>query len=150
MPNRFNNLKVGNENTWIEFDKAVIGCSTGRIRYQFKCSIKPTHCQHKGEFYLVDLSEKYRLTRFSLMSDVQRKHIVELELGEDQHHPHKDPVSNYVCMGKLKGMPINRDLIAPLVICLGTYNEDDCYELPDACRSVSLKEIYGGNQCQIF
>ena len=150
MPQRFNNLKVGTEKAWIKFDKATIGCSTGIIKYKFKCFIKPMWCQHKGEFYLVNLSEKYRLTEFSLMSDVQRKHIVILKLGEDQHHPHKNPKTNEVCMGKLEGMLIDRNLIPPLIICLGTYNEDDCFELPDACSSVSLKEIYGGNQCQIF
>jgi hypothetical protein len=150
MPNRFNNLEIGNDKTWIKFDKSIIGCSTGIIKYEFKCSIKPTRCQHKGEYYFVDLSEKYRLTRFSLLSDAQRKRIIVLELGEDQHHPHKNPKTNDVCLGKLKGMLINRSLIPPLIICLGTYNEDDCYELPDACSSISLKEIYGGNQCQIF
>lgn len=150
MPNRFNDVNLGNEQMWVKFNKSIVSISLGKIYYEFKCSCKPFLCQSNGKFYVTDLDEKYRLSQFTLVTDKQQKHIVTIELGK-QNHPHKDPKTGNICMGNLKGVRIDKDVIRKLIWCLLTYNENDCYELPDSCRMGSLTEIfYGGNTCLIF
>jgi hypothetical protein len=148
MPNRFNDVNLGNEQMWVKFDSSIIGL-TGRIIYKFKCSCKPFIRQSNGKFYVADLDEKYRLNHFKLLSDKQKKHIIAIELGK-QNHPHKDPKTGNVCMGNLKGIRIAQDVIRKLIWCLLTYNENDCYELPTSCKGKSLNETYGGNTCLTF
>ena len=134
----------------MKYDKSII-CPSGRIKYCFRCSFKPFICKSNGKFYVTDASEKYRLTHFKLISDVQRKRITHIDLGNNQNHPHKHPRTNYVCMGKWKGILINDDTVKILAKCLIIYDENDCYEIPEACRVGSLNEIiYGGNQCLTF
>jgi hypothetical protein len=150
MPDRFKDISMGNDQMWVKYDKSF-ECSSGRIEYCFKCSFKPFIRKSNGRLYITNVSEKYRLTHFQLISDRQKKHIIEIKLKSDERHPHKDPKTNFVCMGKWKGILIDENTVSILMKCMFIYNENDCYDVPDIYKVENSNEtIYGGNQCLTF
>lgn len=138
MPDKLNGLTLRAEKGWTRFDRSYKDPINNRIHYRFVCSLKPRHCITKGKCFKVNLSGKYNLKFFEIISDERGKTIEYLYLGPKQHHPQKDPKTHYMCIGKFKNVPISRDLMPMLVCCILTYDQDDCFNVPMSTETTEI------------
>jgi hypothetical protein len=146
MPNKLNDYYFGHHDAmWVKFDKSYIDPIYKWIYYKFKCWIKPMVRQSKKRLFHVNLSDEYYITQFKITSTKSGK-LQTITLNNNENHPHKHPNSNKLCLGRFKGEPINKHLMMKVIFCLLiTYNEDDCYCVPDYCH---MKKITEDNLCQ--
>lgn len=140
MPDRLDGLDLKAECGWAKFIRSVVDPTNGRIHYKFKCSLIPIFCHSKGDLFPVTLSEEYRITHFDIISDKKGNGLHALYLGKDQEHPHKDPRTGYLCIGKFERAPIERNLVPLLLCCILRYDADDCYYIPDQCVLENFEE----------
>jgi len=132
MPNKLDGIDIISEEGWVKFDRSWVVRSTRKIKYKFKCSLKPIFLLSKGNLYPVKLNDEYLITNFQIISSIEGT-LEMLYLGNDQRHPHKDPRNSCLCLGKFEGKPISKGLIALLICCILRYNQDDCFSVPDSC-----------------
>jgi hypothetical protein len=141
MSNRLNNVDLITESGWVKFDKSWSGKF---IHYIFKCSLKPIICISKGNLQPIELGEEHRLTHFELITNMRGDKLNSVFLGRGQKHPHKDPQTHELCLGKLRGVEISTQLVSMIVDSLQKYDADDCFCLPDSCNLRKFEERHGG------
>lgn len=148
MPNKLKNYYFGHHDAmWVKFDRSYVSRSSRWTYYKFKCWIKPMVCQSKQRLFYVDLGDDFYITQFEMGANRNGK-LENIILNRNEKHPHKHPNSSRLCLGRLKGEPIDKHLMMKLIFCLLIkYNEDDCYCVPD---SYHMKKLTEDNQCQIF
>lgn len=137
MPDKLSTVDLTTENGWVKFDKSYKNPTNGRIHYRFNCSIFPMYCTTKKECHKVNIGEKYHIAFFEVISDERGKTIDYLYLGSKQQHPHKDPATNYLCIGKFRHVPISREIMPMLLCCILTYDQGDCFTLPTLLEEVN-------------
>jgi len=134
MVNALNDLNLTSVHGWVKYDKSWNDTSKNLIRYNLKCSIKPIYKHIGNTFEIVNLDDRYLISRLRLNA-TQKGKLESVDLFK-QLHPHKNPRNNLFCLGKLKGVPICHTLITLLMACLLKYNDNDCFDPPTNVRKI--------------